>query len=282
MTNPLVIAGLAVGGVYLAQEHGVLQPSSTTSSSSGESQFAGDASKAAMDFLRSRKAIAGVGFKVADDNSPLQTWKNMRDAMVAKLGKLGGENTGKSYPRGMSATELADVCAAWIAALEAGRGASTDAAINWALVDVKQSPGRVGMPLSANLCDPNVQRITGVVMSPLGKAACECMRWRDQMTTLAPFGFVTDDQIRDTFDRTLKLAGEMHGADFVSDGVRVTELDVGLSDVAGGIAAAGGAVGDFVTGIAGDAAGAIASAILGSPAVWALGLGALVYFKVLR
>lgn len=282
MTSPLVIGALAIGGVYLAQTEGVLRPRVSTSSNTGERQFAGDAAKAAMDFLRARKAIAGVSFVVPASNSPLDTWKVMRDTMVAKFGKLGGELTGKSYPRGMTATQLADVCAAWISASDAGRAASTDAAVNYALVDVKKSPGALGLPLTDNFCNANTQKITGVVLSPLGRAMCECRKWRNELVLLAPFGFVTDDQIRETFDRSLKVAAEMEGADYVTSGVRVTELDISVADVAGGVAAAGAATGKWVAGIAGDAAGAIAGAIVGSPAVWALGLGALVYLKVLR
>lgn len=282
MTNPLVIAGAVVGGVYLAQSEGIVRPRGDVREGTSSGQYAGDAATAAMNYLRSRKAIASVPFGVPADNSPLLAFKAMRDAQVATMGKLGGEKTPQNYPRGLNALQLADVCAAWISAVEAGRGASSTAMVNYSYVDTKKSPALVGLPVTDGLCNENTRKITGAVLTPLGAAVCSCRNWQQFLTSIASYNFVTDDQVRETFDRAQKVAREMDGADYAFPGTRVTEQDYTLSDVAGGIAAAGAASADFVAAIAGDAAGAIAGAIVGSPAVWALGLGLLVWFKVVR
>ncbi len=289
--NPLLVGGAAVGGLLLLERTGgiaALSPSGPTGTV--YQQTYGSGARAACDYLRAHQPLAGATFSIVNDD-PLTAYGAMRDALVAKNGTLRYEESWwqsasqNRYPQALTADQCRAICDAWVRAYDAGRAANSldfspfaDPSLDANLV------------ISAGVCQAGV---TDAMRSELGNAVCRLIAWRDAVGDRFDAG--TD--IPETFDRVLRLASAMSGADVVAGewirksdqtlAANLTGENVGdfaayeASRAASAVASIGEKVGELATELAGSVVGGIAKAVASSPIVWA---GALAYigWRVLR
>lgn len=255
--DPLVISGAVGTGVYLYD-------SRRTGTSVVVTQGAGTV--AAMAALRARGTVGGISFAVDPASSASSTYRNMQRASLVTHKPIGQSGPQALLPSGMTSDQLTDIATAWLAAFDAGRKASPQ---NYSLTTEYK-------PLNQfSLCSmtPDADRST------IGVAACDLSAARDDLGA-----FVDDEDTQTIFSAVNRLAAEMDAADASAGGIVLTSEDQNWrwSDVPGAIEHAGAATADFVGNVAGTAIGGIAGAVVGSPLFWAVGLGAVVYFLVLR
>ena len=254
--NPVIASGVVIGIIGFA---------STRSPGAAHVAMAGDAIIAAMQSLQG-KMVAGVGFAVDSGASAITTYGNMRIALVAKYGAIGGIS-GASLPAGLTGDQLKEIMTAWLAAYDAGR-----------LKNVKNFAMRIpstGIGASVELPFTPCSSIDESDRTSLGSAACAMSSYRDNLVVWQS----DDDNTVEAFRLIARLAGEMEGADYVAGGLDLRNSDQGwkLGDVPGALEAAASAVEHTVT----DALGGVAGAIVGSGLFWLVGLG-FVGYMVLR
>ena len=264
----LAIGGAAIAAIVLAQKQGIIR-----------GQFAGKGVVAAMNSLRNEGPIAGVSFAVAADNSPINTYKNMRDALVKAYGSTS--SAAGPVPTSITSWQLLSVGNAWMRAAAAAAAADP---VNFSLVknDGSLATDAELVALGAATVFGGVDAVdifdTSPLMSDFQKAMTDLDDYMDHVTLI-----VTPDKIVGVFQRVLALAAAMEDADFKTAGTRASDDDSwSWSRVPGALKAAGEASAKAGAGIAGDAAGAVAGEVLGSGLFWAAALGFVAWKVVLR
>jgi hypothetical protein len=120
------------------------------------------------------------------------------------------------------------------------------------------------------------ERPSSVPLTDLGEAVLATAKLRQRIAFVPASGVAMSDSLQSDFNRIVGgLAIEMDACGYLISGKPPPEPTLG-----GGIAAAAHAVGSFTTGIAGDVAGGVVTALVGSSLVWFVGL-AFVAWKVL-
>lgn len=230
---------------------------------------AGEAATAACGYLRSRGEVGGVAFDVPANDSPIDTWRAMRDAMVRDGG--GGFSVGGTiggYPAGLTYAQLADVANAWLRAWQAGRDASADASLNFSMATATTSSGvSTALAMDGRACeyDARVYATMGAELNELGKALCRLRNARDGVQNL--YGPALPTHTRELFDAGVAFAGALELADYVAgDRVRASDTTWGaLADVPGATGAALTASVEATAELAGELVSGTLVAALGKP-----------------
>lgn len=119
------------------------------------------------------------------------------------------------------------------------------------------------------------ERPSNIPLTDLGAAMLEAAQLRNRVSSLPQTLPLADSFLREFHATMTSLVVEMDACGYLESGKPPPEPTLG-----GGLAAAAHAVGSFTTGIAGDVAGGVVTAVVGSPFVWAAGL-VFVAWKVL-
>lgn len=217
-----------------------------------------------------------LGVPLVVESGRTQADHRYNEVMRGLHGSRGFAVVGReSYPN-LTNGDGAVILTALLAAAEAGVKAGGYRLTNLGLFDFGPA-GKVDVPaiaLSVFEGKRPTHNIGPVPLTQLGAAVLAAAQERNRLfqTSLVPMG-----AHRPRFDEiAARLAIEMDAVGYIASGKPPPD-----PTVLGGLAAAGHAVGSFVTGIAGDAIGGVAAAVVGSPVFWFAGL-AIVAFTVLR
>ena len=305
MTSPLIIAGAALGGLFVLDSTGAAPPLPTVG------QSAGDGATAAMAALRAAMPIAGVTWQVPSTNSPSSAFVQMRDTFVGKYGRI--TSSADIAPQGLSVQQIYQLGKAWIDAWQTGCKASATAETNFSAgyvsptgFELGDTTNMVGTFCYADQCGQLENSAIGHPSS-LGQAVCALQTNLDGLNSfevLTSDQDATDDQTIAMFQLINRLAQEMEAADYTFPGLRESDKNWSLDDVIGGVGAGLAADAKFLEGLGGQfvsnveqvggyvaseagkavtaVAGAAAGAIVSSPLFWVAGLGLVTYLVFRR